>query len=651
MADEQFRFTDPETGAQFTIRRPSGMSDADFIDRVNTTINQAYLEGVVSRATVGEGEAFGRGARDTVTFGFDDEIGEFISTGAGEEIRERKAEARRQQPGAFMAGQVAGAAPAALIPGGQVARGAGGLARAAATGAGENVLFAIGSQEGDLSERVGPQLAAPAAIGAVAAPLGVGAANVAERAVRGGRQALSSARARLPGAGGQTAAQRVGAGTVARDIEQALGPGGVDEAIARVGDDGLPISAQTPELSQATASIARMAPGQTRRIVREGAEALTRKTRQSAQASLQSNLRGADNSVAWLGHHIKRQKSQGKAGYQAAFRAAPTVDPQISQHIMATIDEGAWKTASRALGRNKMPPLKKVNGQIVPPQNMSLEMAEQYYRALRDEANAAFRKGRNGAGSALEEQATTLKNMLDATYPDLQATRLQYANDFDITRAFDEGKKALRGDAEEIELFMSTLGPAERDAFNKGVWASIKRGMGRAGDTSASDLRTLVNTDNGRQILEMTMDGTPERITNEINKFYAARGLQTKTQGGPPTATRQATDEARTRLGGTAAEMAFDLSTSGGVTSLARAMLGRMSRAQSRHIKPAEAEEAVRILMSSDPQFVERSLRQFQAGSQEAMERLFNQFRRVGARIGGGFARAAQDPLSQGAAQ
>lgn len=123
-----------------------------------------------------------RGAADTLSFGFDDELAAGLRTGFGflgdygkdvASTRERKAAAQEQHPIAFTAGQVGGALPTMLVPGAGVVRGANlavKIGKGILSGAAAGGLYGAGSGEGGLQNRVrsaGEGALAGAATGAV----------------------------------------------------------------------------------------------------------------------------------------------------------------------------------------------------------------------------------------------------------------------------------------------------------------------------------------------------------------------------------------------------------------------------------------------------------------------------------------------------
>lgn len=112
-------------------------------------------------AKIGRGvDDFVRGAADTITFGFADEIAAKLNsvTGGKSYDQELKAERARDQEGggARVAGQLAGG----LLPSGIAARGVNSASRlarvgaGAATGGAQGALYGFGSAEGDLGQRL-----------------------------------------------------------------------------------------------------------------------------------------------------------------------------------------------------------------------------------------------------------------------------------------------------------------------------------------------------------------------------------------------------------------------------------------------------------------------------------------------------------------
>lgn len=182
---------------------------------------------------VDAGTAFGRGAADSITFGWGDELAG-VGAGVGAAVtgqdygsayqrqvarsRANLEEAQRQQPGATTAGTVGGAVLGALIPvageigtGARAASLAGRFGRAALVGGAMGAAQGAGSANGDLGQR----LVGAGVGGALGAGLGAGLHGVVGEAVpalmRGGRRYVSAA------SGLPTVPGRMGVAEMARE--------------------------------------------------------------------------------------------------------------------------------------------------------------------------------------------------------------------------------------------------------------------------------------------------------------------------------------------------------------------------------------------------------------------------------------------------
>lgn len=179
-----------------------------------------------------------RGAADSLSFGFSDEIGagfgaatnslsNLVGEGTGESFgdyytrsrddqRASLASAQENHPYAFAGGQIAGGLGTLFVPG----AGASTLGRLAIRGAAEGALYGTGSADGSAVDRlIGG--ARGAAIGGAVAPVAGAAARVISPTVSRGAQRLLDRN--IPLTPGQILGSNGGAvGTIAREAEQSL---------------------------------------------------------------------------------------------------------------------------------------------------------------------------------------------------------------------------------------------------------------------------------------------------------------------------------------------------------------------------------------------------------------------------------------------
>jgi hypothetical protein len=232
-----------------------GLVASALIDRVTGGLGVPDVD--VARGS----EDFARSAAQGATFGFADEIVGMLG-GDTEASRQRMEDLRTTEPVGTLLGEVAGAAPSILIPGGAALR-AGGVARGAAIGAGAGAAAGaaagIGEAEGPLPERFDEALIGAAIGGAVGAPLGGAGVWIGRFLPRifGARGPRMARTLRRTSGVDRTLDDAFEAAdearrAVSREVYQPL-----DEAFKEVTDPGVLEALQQPELRTTVRSVSR----------------------------------------------------------------------------------------------------------------------------------------------------------------------------------------------------------------------------------------------------------------------------------------------------------------------------------------------------------------------------------------------------------
>lgn len=232
---------------------------------------------------------FGRAAAQGATFGFADELVGMLG-GDTEASRQRMEDLRLTEPTATAMGEVAGAAPSILIPGGAALR-AGGVARGAAisggASAGAGALVGLGEAEGSLAERLDEALTGAAIGGVVGVPLGGAGVWIGRFLPRiFGQRGPRIARTLKRSAGvDRTLDEAFEAAdeakrAVSREVYQPL-----DEAFKEVTDPGVLEALQQPELRTTVRSVSKDVVNGKRGPSFEELQAIRRKGRKAAKRS------------------------------------------------------------------------------------------------------------------------------------------------------------------------------------------------------------------------------------------------------------------------------------------------------------------------------------------------------------------------------
>jgi hypothetical protein len=111
------------------------------------------------------------------------------------------------------------------------------------------------------------------------------------------------------------------------------------------------------------------------------------------------------------------------------------------------------------------------NGAVGFARAPNLEDAEIAYRMVRDLGGKEFREGSGTMGTAVADDASVLKNSIDAFSPDLSAARMVASTRRGISETFEEGKKSLNKNADEIVLFVEDISksPEKLQAYRAGL--------------------------------------------------------------------------------------------------------------------------------------------------------------------------------------
>lgn len=463
-----------------------------------------------------------RGLGDMGFLGFADEATAGIKTGFGlagdydkelQAQRAARASAEQAHPYAFMAGQVAGAIPASVIPLGAAARGTsmlGQVARGAVGGAAQGGAYGVGSGEG-LEGRLDSGVKG-AGIGLVAG----GAAPIVGRAIGAGVS-------KVMGRGGDKATQQV-----ARAIEgDSVNPA----ALANMAPDGM-IADMGPNLQQ-MASVQAASPGPGRQVVREAMAARQAGAGQRTQDAVDQAL-GPRTNIVQSADQIAADRGAAAAPlYQQAY-ATPIQVTQPIQDILATPTGRAALAKAKRLAADERAPIDLAN--------LDTRALDYVKRGMDDVAGALARGGRREQLRAVNDMRSTLLNEMDQMNPAYAQARAAYAGPSGVLDAMDAGKgvfqRSVAPDALRKEI--ASMPAADQAGFREGARSAIEEIMATARNDAGAATRELAEKGWNREKLRILVGSKADDLIGALENEKRYAGTANRTLNNSETAPRVA---------------------------------------------------------------------------------------------------------------
>jgi len=220
-----------------------------------------------------------------------------------------------------------------------------------------------------------------------------------------------------------------------------------------------------------------------------GAEVLRRgtaraqETAQRAQGAMRESLTpGLDeNVIRGMRQADDVLKEMENRAYKEVFENSGDLTVDLSDQLLSIyqrypeIAENAQKLYKRR--RNLVPLLSTSdNGAVVFSRAPNLEDAELAYQMVRDLGSSEYRAGAGTMGAAVVDDAKILKSSIDSFSPDLAGARMAASTRRGISETFEEGKKSLNKNADEVVLFVEDLSksPEKLQAYRAGFMSAIR---------------------------------------------------------------------------------------------------------------------------------------------------------------------------------
>lgn len=224
--------------------------------------------------------------------------------------------------------------------------------------------------------------------------------------------------------------------------------------------------------------------------------ARAKETRGEAMGALQERLAPNMDQNVIRGFKRTEQellKAESKA-YDKLFGEMPdtAVTKEIVDNMLlvARTVPNAIQDINAAYGIRNLVPLfvRREDGIIDMVRQPTLKDAEMVRRALKSKKDEFFKGGKGDLGEAVGNLESSLRTQIDDVSSQLKQTRQQWSNIKGASEAFDQGRKALTANVDELEILVEKLkeSPQKYAAFKAGVMDSIRNKARRMGTTFAN---------------------------------------------------------------------------------------------------------------------------------------------------------------------
>jgi hypothetical protein len=470
------------------------------------------------------------------------------------------------------------------------------LGRAMATSGAQGLASGFLSAEGDLSQRAAGGLTG-AATGAVLGP-------VFQKAVEGvgftADRVTDWARRNMGGRGSRA---------VETEIQRLAKTSGLtnDEIVDRIARGE--IMAENETLRTAVRALYSQG-GEAGNILREALTVRPEAFRRSAQTLMQQTLTpGVDKSVL---RSMKMSDDAAKAAERQAYKQAFEQGGVISPELTLAFGEAIKKVPNvvENINRNYRAETGKknffevVDGNVRFDKGATLEDFEIARRALRDEADQAYRSGQGAYGEILKNLELNIKSALDVASQPLAKARAGAAALRQARDAFGEGRKAFTKSSDAVELEIQNYNPQQLQAYRSGVMDAMRNKF------TTGQRKSLMNTLADEESKESKIlrsvypqDSLPD-LVKRIELASQSQKTATSVLGGSQTAP-SLLQAPKIGSNVSAQEMA---SAIGGdpfaLINVTRKILG----SKTQNLSEPDRKRVAQILVETDPNLVRRAL-------------------------------------------
>jgi hypothetical protein len=244
------------------------------------------------------------------------------------------------------------------------------------------------------------------------------------------------------------------------------------------------------------------------------------------------------------------------------------------------------------------------DGSIVYAKPPTLEDAEGVRRVLKDETGSLYAAGRGRRAATTGVLEQDLRTAIDTSSPDLGGARANYASMMSQNEQFQAGRKALSMNADELEILVNRLNPAELEAFRAGAMANINDKARRSGTT----IENLAKEDMqlGTVLRILLPEEQMTRVVQDVSRAAEATSMDKLIQPRAQSMTQALQREAQLRGGGIAMD---DVARGIGGDPLALVRMAVNMVPSGQGLSDRQMVEVAKILYTESPEIVEKVLK------------------------------------------
>ena len=244
------------------------------------------------------------------------------------------------------------------------------------------------------------------------------------------------------------------------------------------------------------------------------------------------------------------------------------------------------------------------DGSIVFAKTPTLEDAEGMRRVLKDETGALYVAGKGRRATTTGELEGGLRKSIDTSSPEMGAARANYAGMMSQNEQFQAGRKVLSMNADELQILVESLNPADLQAFRAGAMANINDKARRSGTT----IENLAKEDMqlGTVLRILLPEEQASRVVQDVTRAAEATSMDKLIQPRAQSMTQALQREAQLRGGGVAMD---DVARGVGGDPLAMIKMAISMVPSGQGLSDRQMVEVAKILYSESPELVERALK------------------------------------------
>lgn len=334
-------------------------------------------------------------------------------------------------------------------------------------------------------------------------------------------------------------------------------------------------------------------------------------TGQTAQQQLEGALapQSSDpNVIRAFRESEARLKQQQSDAYSEAFEQAGDVPLELAEQMQNILQRVPQTRAGleELYQAESIVPLFRTgdDGAITLARRPTVKDAELLRRTLMDIKSGKYAESQGTMGDVVGRMERTLRGSIDEASPQVGSVRADYAARMAARDAFEEGRKALSKNVDELQILVESLNPQQLEAFRAGTMAAI-RDRARRFKTTVGKLADE-DTQIGAALRIVVPENQAQSITSSLRRAADADIVAEKVKPTAGSPTAQLMREQELRGSRPSAEDSFRM-TQGDPFAFIKTLKNAIPSGKG--LDQNQMLEVVKILYSESPELVERALK------------------------------------------